>query len=101
MVSGKGIQVDDLERLINSLNGDITDIKASLPKLNDTVNILSEIFTKNELNNVVNNVQNIYGGQENISKILQTYKDVLNKVVESYKSQEEIVSISLQIVTNN
>ena len=28
MISGKGIQADELDRLINSLNGDISDIKS-------------------------------------------------------------------------
>ncbi len=101
MISGKGIQADELDRLINSLNGDISDIKSVLPTLSDTVDRLSEISTNNELENISNNVQNIYGGMNNITKILDKYIEILKDINLSYKNQEETISMSLDVVTKN
>lgn len=101
MISGKGIQADELDRLINSLNGDISDIKSVLPTLSDTVDRLSEISTNNELENISNNVQNIYGGMNNITKILDKYIEILKEINLSYKNQEETISMSLDVVTKN
>lgn len=101
MISGKGIQADELDRLINSLNGDISDIKSVLPILSDTVDRLSEISTNNELENISNNVQNIYGGMNNITKILDKYIEILKDINLSYKNQEETISMSLDVVTKN
>ena len=101
MISGKGIQADELDRLINSLNGDISDIKSVLPTLSDTVDRLSEISTNNELENISNNVQNIYGGLNNITKILDKYIEILKDINLSYKNQEETISMSLDVVTKN
>ena len=101
MISGKGIQADELDRLINSLNGDISDIKSVLPTLSDTVDRLSEISTNNELENISNNVQNIYGGMNNITKILDKYIEILKDINLSYKNQEETITMSLDVVTKN
>lgn len=101
MISGKGIQADELDRLINSLNGDISDIKSVLPTLSDTVDRLSEISTNNELENISNNVQNMYGGMNNITKILDKYIEILKDINLSYKNQEETISMSLDVVTKN
>ena len=101
MISGKGIQADELDRLINSLNGDISDIKSVLPILSDTVDRLSEISTNNELENISNNVQNIYGGMNNITKILDKYIEILKDINFSYKNQEETISMSIVVVTKN
>lgn len=101
MMSGKGVQTEELDRLINSLNGDISDIKALLPTLSDVVDRLSEISLSNELENISNNVKNIYGGMNNITKILDKYIEILKEVNLSYRNQEEAISMSLNVVTKN
>lgn len=100
-MSGKGVQTDELDRLIGSLKGDASDVKSLLPVLSDTVDRLSEISLNNELENISNNVQNIYGGMNNITKILDKYIEILKDINLSYKNQEEAISISLDVVTKN
>lgn len=100
-MSGKGVQTDELDRLIGSLKGDVSDVKSLLPVLSDTVDRLSEISLNNELENISNNVQNIYGGMNNITKILDKYIEILKDINLSYKNQEEAISISLDVVTKN
>ncbi len=94
-----GVQADELDKLIRNLNSDVSDLNSELPILNDIISMIADIFKENNLNNVSDNLMTLYNCQENIVKTLKTYIDILSKVSMSYRKQEEIVSISLQIVT--
>lgn len=96
-----GIKTDDLERLISSLDNDVSDIKSGLLTLENSVNTLSTILKSNGINNVSTNLQSVYDGQANIANILDNYVEILKKVVLNYQKQEEAISNSLTIVTKN
>ena len=96
-----GVQADELDRLINSLESDVDDIKSNLITLNDSVSTLSEIFKSNGINGVSNSLQNLYDGQVEIAKITESYVEILTKVNSSYRRQEEEISNALKIVTEN
>lgn len=96
-----GIKTDELQRLIGSLDSDVSDIKSGLLALYNSVNTLSAIFKSNGINNVSTNLQSVYDRQANITKILDNYVEILKQVVLNYQKQDEMVSNSLTIVTKN
>lgn len=96
-----GIKADELKRLINSLDSDVSDLKGELLTLDNSVNALTTIFKSNDLNNISKNLQNVYEGQANIVNILDNYVEILKKVVVNYEKQEEEIGNSLTIVTKN
>ncbi len=96
-----GVQAEELDKLISSVKSDVSDVKAELSTLNNLVSKLSEIFKNNGVTNISNNLHNLYDGQSNIANTLESYVELLTKVNTSYRSQEEIFSNALKIVTKD
>lgn len=96
-----GVQAEELDKLINSVKSDVSDVKSGLSTLNNSISALSEIFKSNGINNISTSLQNLYDGQANIVKTLESYVDILTQVNQSYRRQEESFSNALTIVTKN
>ena len=91
----RGINSDGMDKYICQVDDYISDIKNVRVKMLDSFSRLSDIFSRNNINNIGDCLDKVESNYIKVEGVLRSYSNTLRSVRKAYLNQEEKISMDV------